>query len=187
MSCRSVSTSKAPPTGASFCASEPAVSAGSMDTLSWSSMGPVSIPSSISIVVMPVSRSPLMTAHWMGAAPRYFGSKEPWTFTQPRGGMSRMILGRIRPNAVTAIKSGFQARRASRNSGAFIFSGCRMGSRCWRASTLMGEGVKVCPRPFGRSGCVTTPTTWSSDRSKASSDGTAKSGVPMKTIRMGLL
>jgi hypothetical protein len=33
-------------------------------------IGPVSSPSSIIIVVTPVSVSPLTTAQWMGAAPR---------------------------------------------------------------------------------------------------------------------
>jgi hypothetical protein len=34
------------------------------------SVGPVSSPSSIIMVVTPVSRSPFTIAHWMGAAPR---------------------------------------------------------------------------------------------------------------------
>ena len=29
------------------------------------------------IVMTPVSSSPLRTAHWIGAAPRYFGSSDP--------------------------------------------------------------------------------------------------------------
>ncbi len=33
--------------------------------------------------VTPVSVSPLAMAHWMGAAPRYFGSNEAWTFSMP--------------------------------------------------------------------------------------------------------
>jgi hypothetical protein len=32
--------------------------------------GPVSIPASICISEMPVSTSPLASAHWIGAAPR---------------------------------------------------------------------------------------------------------------------
>jgi len=35
------------------------------------------------MVETPVTASPLSTAHWIGAAPRYFGSSEPWTFTAP--------------------------------------------------------------------------------------------------------
>ena len=62
------------------------------------------MPGSINIVVMPVSVSPLMIAHWIGAAPRYLGSSEPCTLTQPFGGRSRTTGGRIRPKAVKAIK-----------------------------------------------------------------------------------
>ena len=40
------------------------------------SISPVSIPSSICMVVTPETCSPLMTAHWIGAAPRYLGSSD---------------------------------------------------------------------------------------------------------------
>ena len=36
----------------------------------WRRMGPVSRPSPMSMVVLPVTVSPLAMAHWMGAAPR---------------------------------------------------------------------------------------------------------------------
>ena len=35
------------------------------------------------IVVTPVTVSPFATAQLIGAAPRYFGSSEAWTLTQP--------------------------------------------------------------------------------------------------------
>ena len=41
-----------------------------------SSISPVSSPTSIIIVVTPLSFSPSMTAHWIGAAPRYLGSRD---------------------------------------------------------------------------------------------------------------
>ncbi len=182
--CLSVSRSNRPPNSASLGDKLPAVSSGAIAILSCSSMAPVSMPSSISIVVMPVSVSPLMIAHWIGPAPRYFGSREPWTFMQPLGGSTRIAGGRIRPNAATTIKSGFQSVSEARKSRSFIFVGCRTGSCSRWAICFTGEGVRVWPRPFGRSGCVTMPTTWSSDLKSASREGTANSGVPMNTIRM---
>ena len=47
------------------------------------------------------------------------------------------------------------------------------------ARALTGASEVLWPRPRGRSGCVTTPTTvWGEARSRASSDGTANAGVP---------
>jgi len=46
----------------------------------------VSSPASIFMVVTPVDGfTPVRTAHWMGAAPRYFGNKEAWRLMLPRG------------------------------------------------------------------------------------------------------
>ena len=45
-----------------------------------------------------------------------------------------------------------------------------------------GDGVSFCPRPRFLSGCVTTPTTSLISASRAR-HGTAKSGVPIKTVR----
>ncbi len=55
----------------------------SMGITTFSSMSPVSRPTSIIMVVMPVSFSPSMTHHWMGAAPLYLGSRDAWMLTQP--------------------------------------------------------------------------------------------------------
>ena len=55
----------------------------------------MSIPASISNVVMPVSRSPRMIAHAMGAAPRYRGSSDACTLIDPRAGTVRTATGRI--------------------------------------------------------------------------------------------
>src|SRR5208282_4387381 len=52
------------------------------------------------------------------------------------------------------------------------------------AASFTGELAVSCPRPRGRSGCVTTATTWKSGCAiKCCRDGTAKTGVPQKTIR----
>ena len=42
----------------------------------WLRIGPESRPSSICMIVTPVSESPFSKAHWIGAAPRYFGRME---------------------------------------------------------------------------------------------------------------
>ena len=63
--------------------------------------------------------------------------------------------------------------------------GCKTGISCAAAHAFTGETVYFCPRPRGRSGCVTTAMT--SARSlrsaRAASVGTAKEGVPIKTTR----
>ena len=65
----------------------------------------MSIPASIWNVVIPVSRSPRMIAHAIGAAPRYRGSSDAWTLMDPRGGTSSTAGGRICPNATTTATS----------------------------------------------------------------------------------
>ena len=46
-------------------------------------IAPVSIPFSIRMIVTPDSFSPLIIAYWIGAAPRYLGSKDACTLIQP--------------------------------------------------------------------------------------------------------
>ncbi len=65
-----VSTSSAPPRRASRASSSGVVSSGPIGVARDSRMGPVSRPSSIIIVVTPVSVSPFTMAQWIGAAPR---------------------------------------------------------------------------------------------------------------------
>src|SRR5207249_7001962 len=56
---------------------------------------PISIPSSILNVVIPVCVSPRMIAHWIGAAPRYLGSSDAWMLIYPLAGVSTTALGRL--------------------------------------------------------------------------------------------
>ncbi len=56
---------------------------------------PVSMPSSINMVVTPVSVSLFMIAHWIGAAPRYFGSSDACMFIAPIFGSARIFFGSI--------------------------------------------------------------------------------------------
>ncbi len=62
-------------------------------------------------------------------------------------------------------------------------SGCRTGMAASLARTFTGGGRTFLPLPLGRSGWVTTQTTFSPFARRICSEGTANSGVPMKTIR----
>ena len=52
------------------------------------------------------------------------------------------------------------------------------------AASFTGGGDGCCPRPRGRSGWVTTASTWCPASTMRSSVGTAKAGVPKKTRRI---
>ena len=77
--------------------SSPAVSLSPIGVGKRSSIHPVSMPSSIRMSVIPVSRSPRTMAHVTGAAPRYFGRSDAWTFTHPSRGPVSTSDGRMRP------------------------------------------------------------------------------------------
>jgi len=67
------------------------------------------------------------------------------------------------------------------------FSGSKIGSFFESANSFTGDGVKICLRPTGRSGWVITAWISKSDSLiKASRKGTARSGVPRKTIFVGI-
>jgi len=85
------------PVAAAAIAAGLAVMSGAIATRSASATGPVSSPSSIFMIIMPVCRSPAMMARWMGAAPRQRGSSEAWPFQQPSLIPSKIALGRSRP------------------------------------------------------------------------------------------
>ena len=114
-----------------------------------SKMAPVSMPSSIIIVVMPVSASPLMMAHWIGPAPRYFGNNDPCTLMQPLAEASENAGGRMRPNAVTTMKSGFQSDNAVRKSRVLHFYRMQHRDFFALATSFIGDGVTTWPRPLG--------------------------------------
>ena len=72
------------------------------------------------IVVTPVMVSPCAMAHWIGAAPRYFGKREACTLMFPRRGRSIIHCGTIRPYPTTIIASGRNASSCSFNSELFL-------------------------------------------------------------------
>src|ERR1041384_5071401 len=75
------------------------------------------------------------------------------------------------------------SRSCSAKPSCFGDSGCRTGISRAAASRFPGPGCGAPARPLGRSGCVTTATTWCRDASNASSAIAATSGVPKKTTR----
>ena len=121
----------------------------------------------------------------MGAAPRYCGNNEPCTFKVPIGGNDQICSGNIL-NATTTCKSGCHCFNASKKSGDFNFSGCKIGKLWARANCLTALCCSCMPLPAGLSGAVTTPTTFIFACNNALKEATAKAGVPIKTI-LGLL
>ena len=76
------------------------------------------------MVVTPVTFSPFAIAHWMGAAPRYFGSNDACRLMLPYFGSSSIHLGIIRPYPTTMIAAGAISFNLARNSSfCLIFSG----------------------------------------------------------------
>src|SRR5262245_29075171 len=108
-------------------------------------------------------------------------------FRQPSRGSVSAAAGRINPYATTTIRSGDQSSSALRPSGVRRVAGCAIGSARSAASSLTGEARSSRPRPAGRSGWVSTPTTWWRDSSSARSAGSAKCGVPANAIRNELI
>jgi hypothetical protein len=85
------------PSAASRSCKSPAFMVGPISTERVISAAPVSNPSSICMMVTPVSVSPARIARWMGAAPRQRGSREAWILRQPNRGASRIAFGKIKP------------------------------------------------------------------------------------------
>lgn len=90
-------TSVPAPTALTRSNNSPLVSSGSMVTGSTIRMSPVSSPSSSCMMVTPVPSSPLSTAHWMGAEPRYLGSSETCRLMQPYFVACRSCGGMMQP------------------------------------------------------------------------------------------
>ena len=124
-----------------------------------SSTGPVSSPASIAMIPTPVSASPSIRLHWIGAAPRQRGSREPWPFQQPRGGWASTSGGSSWPKATTTERSAPRAASSAWSSGwRRMRSGVNTGIPRSRARTLTGLATSSLPRPRRRSGWLTTPT-----------------------------
>src|SRR5580692_11433149 len=82
--------------------------------------------------------------------------------------------------------SGDSASTASRPASLRRVAGWATSRPCASAISLTGPARSCRPRPLGRSGWVSTPTTLCRDASSAPSAGTANCGVPAKATRNGL-
>ena len=179
------SPSASAPMPASRSVRVPAVSSGRIGHARARRMSPVSIPSSIRMIVAPVSESPASSACCTGAAPRHRGSSDAWTLMHPEGGMARTSGGRMSPYAAVTTISGWCAARRSRAAGARRLSGCSTGSPSSRAAALTGLAAIRRPRPAGRSARVYTAAIRCGPPASILSEGTANSGVPAKTTTTG--
>ena len=167
------------PASASLSKRLPPVSSFARGTTILEIISPVSRPVPICMIVTPDSFSPSITACWIGAAPRYFGSKDAWILIHPNFGISRILFGIICPKAATTMISGAISASFSTNSGSRTFTGCRTGMSCFSASSFTGVGIMVLPLPLGLSGCVITASTSYPFFTSAARGATAKSGVPI--------
>ena len=146
----------------------------------------MSRPSSISIVVTPVSVSPVAIAHWMGAAPRSFG--------QERGvdvhGAARGDVDDAAGQDLAEGDDDLELRREPAERllrlGLAHAAGLEDGDAAPLGHRLRSAGERgPGPRPFSRSGWVTrAATSWPASRS-ASKQGMAKLPLPRKTMRTG--
>ena len=75
----------------------PLVASSGIGRTALANIAPASSSFTMRMIVMPVSRSPASTARWIGAAPRYRGSSEPWTLISPSRGVLMRTSGMMRP------------------------------------------------------------------------------------------
>ena len=108
---RSVSTMSGAPDSDMRAANSGVVSVTPIGISCCSSISPVSMPASMRIVVTPLFVSPFTMAQLIGAAPRYFGSREAWRLIQPSRGIGRSRAGIIWPYAMITMQSGAMASR----------------------------------------------------------------------------
>lgn len=119
----------------------------------------------------------------MGAAPRQRGSSEAWTFTIPSGAICNTSSGKMQPYAATQKISARAAWSASTTSGVIRLASTT-GNPSSSALALTGDGSNFLPRPRTASGRVTTSEISFPASTSETSEGTAKSGVPINTIRI---
>ncbi len=96
-------------------------------------------------VVSPVNESPLSNAHWIGAAPLYFGKIEPWRLMQPTLGIFSRISGKIL-NATTTKRSGKRSDNKTEKLSSLRFSEDRTGIP--KSSAHFATGVESGFRPL---------------------------------------
>ena len=108
------------------------------------------------MVVTPVRVSPLTMDHWMGAAPRYLGSRAGVNVDDALRRKIDYVLRNDLAVTDNDHASAPSARRCSTASGRRTRSGWKTGRPSRSAASFTGEAASCLPRPRGRSGCVTT-------------------------------
>ncbi len=154
-----------------------------MTIFSVSKRSPVSTVGARINVVRPVTESPFSSAFWMGAAPRYSGSKDPCRFIHPCFGMPSNVRGNIL-NATTTKRSAFNSCNDAASDSLFSDSGCNRGISLCLAKEATGPAVCFIPLPFAVSAEETTATTSWRLLERDDSVGNAKTGLPRKTMRI---
>ena len=94
---RKVSARSGAPDSDMRAASSGAVSFAPISISRCNRVSPLSIPASMRIVVTPVRVSPFTMAQFIGAAPRYLGSREACKLIQPSFGTGSNLAGIIWP------------------------------------------------------------------------------------------
>ena len=128
------------------------------------------------IRLTPVYSSPAMIARSIGAAPRQRGSSDGCTFSIDHSESSGSRINW--PKAQTAIASGRAARIRSSAAASFTSPACSSSISSSRAATATGGGPLWRPRPFGRSGGVTTRAGRCGESARRRSSVAANSEVP---------
>jgi len=144
---------------------------------------PVSIPSSIRMIVIPVtvSRAPPPVDRRGAAVPRQQGGVDV------DGSDAGDVEDRLRQD-LPVRRDDDQVRRLGGDAGHRIRVAGLLGlvhrNPEPHRQLLHGRGTTVCPRPDGRSGLHSTRVT-RSVAARAARDGTANRGVPMNTVLRG--
>ena len=124
--------------------------------------------------------SPLAMAHWIGAAPRYFGNSEACRLMLPCAASRASIAAQCDHSRRSTMHSGAIASSCARNSALFlIFSGCATASPSSSALLLYRRERQLHPRGPWDDPAASPPSAMSCPAAiSASSGGTANMGVP---------
>ncbi len=106
------------------------------------------------MIATPVSSSPATIARSSGAAPRQRGSSDGCTLTISCSLSSGSLISA--PKAQTITASGWAAEIRARASSPLTSAGWSSSIPSSRAASATGGDCSLRPRPFGRSGRVTT-------------------------------
>ena len=136
------------------------------------SIGPASSSVTTRMIVTPVIASPAMTARWIGAAPRYFGSSDACTLIMPSArdtpGARRAESGRRRRRRQGRRRS---AAMLARNACSRSFRGCRTGMPASSATALVGVGATAVRAPSGDRAATRAPRRRGAKRSSLAASG----------------